>query len=251
MNEVKPSVILLEHDFDISLERTLCALESNLVNVYTAFRRCYKGGENDTFLEYNTDSDEINISHIKEFISKMRKSPHESPLEFGKLTFAISGVSRSFSHQWVRSRIASHAQMSQRYVDHSNLDVVVPESIKNNSEAYMRYTYLIGQIEDFYNDLVTKYEVPKEDARYILNEGTATAIVSQFNFRELIHIFKERCCNRTQWEYRYVANEMLRLCKQYYPCVFENVGPKCIDDRTGKFLGCPEAHPCGNPPVKK
>ena len=59
MNEVKPSVILLEHDFDISLERTLCALESNLVNVYTAFRRCYKGGENDIQIQFSFNFGDI------------------------------------------------------------------------------------------------------------------------------------------------------------------------------------------------
>lgn len=273
MNEITPSVILLGHDhyeFKSSVSdknviscntRTDYFIQENLVNVYTAFRRCYKGGDNLEFLEYNQEYNiydpecgflqEQDIKNIENFIRKMRKSPHESPLEFGALTFSVSGVSRSFSHQWVRSRIASHCQMSQRYVNHENLDIIVPETIKNNKEAYEQYVTLMTDIEKKYNKFINDYNIPKEDARFILPEGTATAIVSKFNFRELIHIFKERCCNRTQWEYRYVAKEMLRLCKLYYPCVFENVGPKCINDRTGKFLGCPESNPCGNPPIKK
>ena len=62
---------------------------------------------------------------------------HESPFEHASLTVSIDGVSRSFTHQWVRSRIASHSQASQRYIGEKSgtLDVILPYKIAENPEA--------------------------------------------------------------------------------------------------------------------
>ena len=52
-----------------------------------------------------------------EFIEKRLETGHASPLEQVWFEFAISGVSRAFSHQFVRHHIGiSFEQQSQRYV---------------------------------------------------------------------------------------------------------------------------------------
>ena len=61
------------------------------------------------------------------------------------------------------------------------------------------------------------------------------------NARELRHFFRMRCCNRAQAEIRYVANEMLKLCKGVAYELFEDAGPAC------KVGACKETKSCGNP----
>ena len=61
------------------------------------------------------------------------KSHHESVLEHASFTFMITGISRSCSHQIVRHRLASYSQESQRYVNVTNPEWVLPvarDSIK-------------------------------------------------------------------------------------------------------------------------
>ena len=53
-----------------------------------------------------------------------------------QLYFALSGVSRALTHQLVRHRIASYSQQSQRYVDGSDFDYVIPPEIKKHPEAW-------------------------------------------------------------------------------------------------------------------
>jgi thymidylate synthase (FAD) len=48
------------------------------------------------------------------------------------------------------------------------------------------------------------------------------------NVRELLHFFQLRCCNRASEQMRYVANEMLKICKEWLPEIFENAGPSCV-----------------------
>ena len=60
------------------------------------------------------------------------------------------------------------------------------------------------------------------------------------NARELMHFFSLRCCNRAQWEIREMAWQMLALCKQAAPALFEHAGPACVSG------ACPEGkNTCG------
>ena len=79
-----------------------------------------------------------------------------------------------------------------------------------------------------------------EDARFVLPNACETKIIVTMNARELLHFFENRCCNRAQWEIRECATQMLKLCKQTAPTLFENAGPSCVRG------ACPEgAMTCG------
>lgn len=221
-------------------------VQSELLKVYSAYKQCYST-EIDSFLDkYDNEMksqgslSNQSFSDIQTFIRKMRKSPHESPLEQGSVTFHITGVSRNFSHQFVRHRIASHGHQSQRYVlIDKDTKVVLPESIINNENWFKKCEEHINSSFDLYTEMV-KDGIPKEDARYLIPSAISTALVSTMNFRELINFFKERLCNRAQKEIRDVAWEMYYYCRTFYPCIFENTGPKCI-----LFGKCPEVAYCG------
>ncbi len=67
-------------------------------------------------------------------------------------------------------------------------------------------------------------ESANEDARFVLPNAAATRLVVTMNARELMHFFSLRCCNRAQWEIREMAWQMLALCKQAAPALFEHAG---------------------------
>ena len=83
-------------------------------------------------------------------------------------------------------------------------------------------------------------EKSNEDARFVLPNAAATRLVMTMNARELMHFFSLRCCNRAQWEIREMAWQMLALCKQAAPALFEHAGPACVSG------ACPEGkNTCG------
>src|SRR5437899_1885319 len=101
-----------------------------LEKLYAAFRTCYSA---DTPIEIWQKIAAEKISHdkVREFIAQRLKTGHASPLEQIVFWFAIAGVSRSLSHQFVRHRIGiSFEQQSQRYVKfkQEQLAFVMPES---------------------------------------------------------------------------------------------------------------------------
>jgi thymidylate synthase (FAD) len=55
---------------------------------------------------------------------------HGSVCEHVNWTFAITGVSRSLTHELIRHRHLSFSQLSQRYVDESDVAFVVPKDLQ-------------------------------------------------------------------------------------------------------------------------
>jgi thymidylate synthase (FAD) len=154
---------------------------------------------------------------------------HYSVIEHASFTFSVEGVSRALTHQLVRHRIASYTQQSQRYVTYDTLeDYVAPRSISENKKAKKIYNDTLKQISDAYQRLL-KLDIPEEDARFLLPNAAKTNILITMNARELRHFFNLRCCERSQWEIREMAIEMLRQAKKAAPSLFENAGPSCVE----------------------
>jgi len=187
-----------------------------------------------------------NESIIK-LIKKIIKLGHYSVLEHATFTFAIEGISRVTSHQLVRHRLASFSQQSQRYVkiNKEGFPYIVPKSIAQEEKLNKLFIDAIKKIDGIYHMLLD-HNIKAEDARYILPQSVTTKIIITANARELLHIFKLRCCNRAQWEIREVVMNMLKEVEDIAPTIFENAGPPCI-------LGpCPEGElSCGKPWSKK
>lgn len=227
--------------------RLLDATPDALSVVYTAGKQCYS----EKFaMEFKGETDE---KKMEEFVRRLIRSGHESPLEHIKFTFAIEGVSRVLTHQLVRHRIASYSQQSQRYVKMDDFAFVMPPSIEGEEEARKEFLRLMEEIRKGYVKIRDCLERVKgreavEDARFVLPQAAETKIVVTMNARELLHFFRERCCARAQWEIRELAKRMLAICREKLPSVFENAGAKC------EYLGyCPEGRKstCGKYPLKE
>jgi thymidylate synthase (FAD) len=155
----------------------------------------------------------------KSFIKMLIKRGHLSVLEHASATFRISEVSRAFTHQFVRHRLCSYSQQSQRYVDESNFNYVEPESIKNNSKAHPIFTEFMGNAKKAYSEL-QKLGIKNEDARFVLPNAVETQIVVTANLREWRHIVELRGEPGAQWEIRRAAIEILKILKKHAPTVF-------------------------------
>ncbi len=171
----------------------------------------------------------ISDEQAANLVRKLVSMGHLSTLEHVTFTFAIEGVSRVLTHQLVRHRIASYSQQSQRYVKEQEFETIIPASIAAKPEAKQKFTELMEEIQNLYNEFLAM-DIPAEDARYILPNAAETKIVCTFNARSLLNFFSLRCCTRAQWEIRALANEMLRQCKEAAPVIFENAGPTCISE---------------------
>ncbi|NLB54316.1 MAG: FAD-dependent thymidylate synthase [Lentisphaerae bacterium] len=181
------------------------------------------------------------------FVRRLKKLGHMSPIEHVSFTFYIEGISRACTHQLVRHRIASYSQRSQRYVKHDSFEYIIPPQLEGKKleidgveldvAAYYHETMkMLSERYSVLNKMLGDTgETSNEDARYILPNACETKIFMTVNARELLHIFEERLCLRAQWEIRRVTDEMLALVKPVCPAIFENAGPKCV--RLGY---CPE-----------
>ena len=118
--------------------------------------------------------------------------------------------------------------------------MVIPPSITNNDSANQLYRETIQQAANAYTALIGM-GVDAEDARFVLPDASVTNMVVTMNARELRHFFALRCCNRAQWEIRNVADEMLTLCQQVAPELFEGAGAPCVRGE------CREVYPCKEP----
>lgn len=248
--KVEPKITLIEH-----------TPEPDKV-VAAAARLCYSSDDIQSIMENFTEE------KIDKFINMLADMGHESPFEHVSFTFGIEGVSRTLTHQLVRHRIASFSQKSQRYVTEGQFSYVVPPSVEENNaedayagimeaaqEAYdsMLAMLIKSKCKKYIRDNNIEIIVPEhredpvgfvkanfkkeyskfekqaaEDARFVLPNACETKIIVTMNARSLWNFFAHRCCNRAQWEIRYIAKAMLAECKRVSPAIFKNAGAHCV-----------------------
>lgn len=198
---------------------------------------------------YLSKADDITKKEdIHKFVERLRSMGHMSPFEHVSYSFFVEGISRVTSHQLVRHRLASYSQRSQRYIKHQDFDYIIPPSLEGKTvkidseteqDAVDYYQNCMKEISLMYNKLNEALgdcgQLSNEEARYILPNACETKIVITMNARELMHFFNLRLCQRADWEIRGLAESMLSLVKKKTDCIFDGVGPKCVQLRK-----CPE-----------
>jgi len=164
--------------------------------------------------------DKINVNSQKDFIQKLIKMGHESPLEHAYATFRIKNCSRAMTHQLVRHRLISVSQQSQRYVNQEHFDYVIPKTMPAEF------------VDDYHNDMKIIQQMyckwrqrglKKEDARFVLPNACTSEIVVSANFREWRHIFKLRTSPKAQWEIRKACGMMLNILRKYASACFDDI----------------------------
>ncbi len=162
----------------------------------------------------------------------IRKLGHESVLEHSAMTVEFNNISRGFTHELVRHRLASFTQESTRYVDKSNFVFIFPPDknpnkkiinllLPNGKKIKISPKDWIKMNENIYRSL-RKLGWPCEDARQFLPIGIKTQIVITANFREWRHIFKLRCDSHAHWEIRRAMVNLLEDVQKLIPVVFDD-----------------------------
>jgi thymidylate synthase (FAD) len=202
-------------------------------SLYVAYRTAYSALTPVQIVERIAD-ERITREQMRDFIEKRMETGHASPLEQVWFEFGISGVSRAFSHQFVRHHMGiSFEQQSQRYVTFKGgeFPYTVPESVKRaglEGELAAEFDRVAG----LYDRLV-QAGVPAEDARFVLPNATNTNFKVTVNFLEFLHIADLRLCTRAQWEFRKVVAMMRAEVMRRFPELGRYLQPKCGEHRMG------------------
>ena len=170
--------------------------------IYTACRTCYSEQDPDEIFRRAVDGD-FDPLKMQKLISSVIESGHGSTIEHVVFTFAISGVSRTLSHQLVRHRAGvAFDQQSQRYVKFKGAATMLPHSIaEGDPDLRERYEEQVDGALGLYGELLGA-GVPGEDARFVFPNATRTNLVMTTNLRALIHMSGLRLCTMAQWEIR-------------------------------------------------
>ena len=199
-----------------------------------------------------------------EYIRNIIDMEHGSVLEHSTINWAIQGVSRSLSLELARHRVGvALSQESQRYVDASDIQFVVPPIVaflaggqfasaggnncdvitdfhRDNILALDKYKRLqqriVDQVQASSPNVKSLTMIKKranEAARAHLPNCTETRFLWTTNMRLLRHFLWLRGGSGADLEIRRMAVHLLQLAQDSAPSVFADMTTKQVDDGYG------------------
>jgi thymidylate synthase (FAD) len=172
-----------------------------------------------------------------EYLENIKKQGHGSVLEHSVYVLLIEGISRSCTHELVRHRAGfGYSQLSQRYVDESQANFVMPPAIIGAKDleqaweqqmvaaqaAYVAAVEALMQRYQWVEDKVHRRKMAREAARSVLPNGVETKIVVSANVRAWRTMLELRCGEGAEQEIRRMAVAVLRLLNQEAPGFFSD-----------------------------
>jgi thymidylate synthase (FAD) len=190
-------------------------------------RACYRSWEpglNPNVTRVRTDQ--------REYFANILRSAHGSVLEHANYSFALRGVSRTFTHELVRHRAGSaFSQESLRYVRLTDIGFRVPPALEPVRE---RVLSIVEQLEEFQisaaselgiDDDGVPFHVKKEVTsalRRLAPIGLSTDIVWTANARTLRHVIEMRTAPGAEEELRIVFDAIARMMLAEAPGLFQD-----------------------------
>lgn len=172
------------------------------------------------------------------YIENIMGEGHGSILEHANISFAVTGVSRSLTHELVRHRSGmAYSQESQRFVKPSEQRFVIPPlllwAVSNDLEREEIQDWLDDQLHAlnsasswgaFFDDILRDEEKTDrmakkralEAARASLPNSCETKLVVTTNIRALRHILATRGAEAADLEIRRFAGALLREVTNRY-----------------------------------
>ena len=174
-----------------------------------------------------TATNESYISHIVEV-------GHFSVLEHASVSFYITGVSRSCTHELIRHRHFSYSQLSQRYVPEDEARVVLPPGLDDDPDLQQivldaadasraAYLEVLERLEAKFAEApnaVLLRKQARQAARAVLPNDTETRLVVTGNYRAWRHFIAMRASEHADTEIRRLAIACLRELTATAPAVF-------------------------------
>ena len=171
---------------------------------------------------------------------------HLSVLEHGSVTFYLTGISRSLTHELIRHRHFSYSQLSQRYVPERDAAMVEPAVIAEDPElhalfleageaALSSYTRLLEGLEKKFagvENVTSRRKQARQAARAVLPNATETRIVVTGDYRAWRHFVAMRASEHADVEIRELAIAMLLELKRVAPNAFADFTISALPDGT-------------------
>lgn len=174
---------------------------------------------------------------------------HFSVLEHASVSFYITGISRSCTHELIRHRHFSYSQLSQRYVPEDESRVVLPPGMEDDPELQEIFEAAADASRATYSELLTRLEAKfaggeggrpsairrkqaRQAARAVLPNATETRIVVTGNYRAWRHFVAMRASEQADVEIRRLAIACLRRLIDVAPQVFDDFDIATLADGT-------------------
>ncbi|HEX5727307.1 MAG TPA: FAD-dependent thymidylate synthase [Longimicrobiaceae bacterium] len=172
------------------------------------------------------------------YLGNILEVKHGSVLEHAVWSFLIEGVSRSLTHELVRHRAGfGFSQLSQRYVDESNIGFVLPPEIDKDTpefeiweeacaaslEAYRRLLDALRERVGDSGPVTMRKKRARQAARSVLPNSAETKIVVTGNARAWRHFCEMRGSGTAEVEIRRLAVAVLRALQEEAPHIFRDM----------------------------
>ncbi len=183
----------------------------------------------------------------KEYIANLLEVKHGSVLEHIVYSFLFEGISRALTHELVRHRAGfGYSQLSQRYVDESNIGFVLPPEIQEGTPAFdlwkeacenslESYRKLLDQVAEQVADepkATLRRKRARQAARAVLPNSAETKIVVTANARAWRHFIELRASPFADAEIRTLAITVLRVLQGEAPDLFNDFEVEPLGDGT-------------------
>jgi thymidylate synthase (FAD) len=150
---------------------------------------------------------------------------HLSVLEHGTVSFYLTGMSRSLTHELIRHRHFSYSQLSQRYVPERDAAMVEPAVIADDPELHQQFLDASAAALAAYEKLLAgnrtlRRKQARQAARAVLPNATETRLVVTGNYRAWRHFIAMRASEHADVEIRDLAVACLKLLQAEVPNVF-------------------------------
>jgi thymidylate synthase (FAD) len=190
-----------------------------------AGRLCYLSFGEDAGMEGGHKTIQGRTSN-ESYLGNILQVKHGSVLEHAVWTLLLEGVSRSLTHELIRHRAGfGFSQLSQRYVDESNIAFVLPPEIGDGSRAFEIWSEACEQSLDGYRALLDELtdqvgdhgpatmrkKRARQAARAVLPNSAETKIVVTGNARAWRHFMESRGSGSADLEIRRLSGYVLRI----------------------------------------
>lgn len=163
------------------------------------------------------------------YLANIISQQHFSVLEHATATFYIEGVSRNLTHELIRHRHLSYSELSQRYVNVADMEIVPPPAMRQ-FPLIDRFTENAEEASvGYYNEAVIKLEKAgvkgkkaREAARYFMPGGLETKIVVSGNHRAWRDMLHKRYSVHADAEIRELATELLKQLRSIAPATYQD-----------------------------
>ena len=164
----------------------------------------------------------------KDYIARtLHGQKHWSIAEHATATFYITGVSRALLTEFTRHRHLSFSVRSQRFVDESEANIVIPPAARGSEKLMWEFENAAVGARHSYRELVEALldsglarKQAREAARAVLPNMIETRIVVTGNLRAWHEVIERRTAPDADAEFQQVAGMIRDELKKLAPAIF-------------------------------